>query len=410
MMAVLIRELGNETSQAGLEFIITHRVHIMVEGHELVRIKFLVVQLRLEDELVVCRYGGVLFGKEFFIKLLAWAKSRDDYAASSVTVVLDEALGEIVDLHGLSHVEDHDLPSLRHGSRLEDETDGFGDGHEVADDVLMCDCYRDAGMDLVDEQRKHRTTAAEDVAEPDGDDLRPAAREHRGDQLDHPFGSPHDVGRVHCLVGGDDHDLANAAVPCGGEDVVRTGNVRADDLVRLPLAHGHMLVGGGMVDDVRSELPEDPLDLGGVPYVAQDRDDGVVYLLLESSEAQAGIMKTGFVYVYHDKTPYAESDELSAYLAADGAAGARDEDDLVTYHGLDRRLVYLDERTPQKIRVVKVPQVYLPGTLLHLVQRRDDLHVCAVVLGGIDGLVEIVLRQVGYADDDRLDLMLSYLV
>ena len=165
-----------------------------------------------------------------------------------------------------------------------------------------------------------------------------------------------------------------------------------------------------MISSGWSELPEDPLDLGGVPYVAQDRDDGVVYLLLESSEAQAGIMKTGFVYVYHDKTPYAESDELSADLAADGAAGARDEDDLVTYHGLDRRLVYLDERTPQKIRVVKVPQVYLPGTLLHLVQRRDDLHVCAIVLGGIDGLVEIVLRQVGYADDDRLDLMLSYLV
>ena len=174
----------------------------MVEGHELVRIELLVVQLRLEDELVVCRYGGILFGKEFFIKLLAGTQPGDDYAASSVTVVLDEALGEVVDLHRLSHVEDHDLPTLCHGSCLEDETDGFGDGHEVADDVLMCDCYRDAGVDLVDEQRKHRTSAAEDVAEPDGDNFRPAAREHRGDQLDHPLGCSHDIGRVHGLVGG----------------------------------------------------------------------------------------------------------------------------------------------------------------------------------------------------------------
>lgn len=220
MVAVLVRELGNETSQSGLELIITHRVHIMVEGHELVRIELLVVQLRLEDELVVCRYGGVLLGKELLVELLTGTQSGDDYAASSVTVVLDETLGKVVYLHGLSHVEDHDLPTLRHGSRLEDETDGFGDGHEVADDVLMCDCYRDAGMDLVDEQRKHRTTAAEDVAEPDGDDLRTAAREHRGDQLDHPLGSPHDIGRVHGLVGGDDHDLANAVVPCRREDVV----------------------------------------------------------------------------------------------------------------------------------------------------------------------------------------------
>ena len=55
MVAVLVRELGNEISKSGLELIITHRVHIMVEGHELVRIELLVVQLRLEDELVACR-------------------------------------------------------------------------------------------------------------------------------------------------------------------------------------------------------------------------------------------------------------------------------------------------------------------------------------------------------------------
>ncbi len=54
---------------------------------------------------------------------------------------------------------------------MENERNGFGDGHEVASDVFVGDGDWPAVFDLLEEERDDGAVAAEDVAEADGDEV-----------------------------------------------------------------------------------------------------------------------------------------------------------------------------------------------------------------------------------------------
>ena len=101
-----------------------------------------------------------------------------------------------------SHVEDEDLAALGEAARLDDETRGFGDGHEVALDIGMGNRHRAACGDLALEHGDDAAVGTEHVAEAN-------RREHGlrssgvvlDDHFPKAFGSPHDRRRVHCLIG-----------------------------------------------------------------------------------------------------------------------------------------------------------------------------------------------------------------
>ena len=53
-------------------------VYCVIELDEFILFKLMVIQLRLEYKLVICRDCGVLFCKKFFIELLARAEAGDN--------------------------------------------------------------------------------------------------------------------------------------------------------------------------------------------------------------------------------------------------------------------------------------------------------------------------------------------
>ena len=57
--------------------------------------------------------------------------------AYAVARQLNHALGQIKDLDGLAHIQHEDLSARPHGTRLHDQLCGFGDCHEVANDIRV---------------------------------------------------------------------------------------------------------------------------------------------------------------------------------------------------------------------------------------------------------------------------------
>ncbi len=68
----------------------------------------------------------------------------------------------------LPHVEDEDLATMPHGSRLQHELNGFGDGHEESPDVGICYRNRTTHLNLPLEERHNASPAAKDIPEPHG--------------------------------------------------------------------------------------------------------------------------------------------------------------------------------------------------------------------------------------------------
>ena len=92
--------------------------------------------------------GGLVAMEEFFEEFFAGAEAGEGDADASGFAVFgdfqageaDHLLGKVDDLDGFAHVEDEDAAAAgvgggvgdAHGGGLEDEADGFADGHEVA--------------------------------------------------------------------------------------------------------------------------------------------------------------------------------------------------------------------------------------------------------------------------------------
>ena len=70
------------------------------------------------------------------------------------------------------------------------------------------------------------------------------------DQFGQPFGRAHDAAWRRGLVGRDEHE-ARAGLLAGRDDVGRAEHVGADGRAHVAFHHRHVLVGGGVEDDVR---------------------------------------------------------------------------------------------------------------------------------------------------------------
>jgi len=93
-----------------------------------------------------------------------------DVAVGFEAVELYHFAGHVVDFDGASHVEDEDVAARAHGTGLEDEVAGFGDGHEVAGDFFVGNGDGAVVFDLFAEEWDDRSVGAEDVAEAGGDE------------------------------------------------------------------------------------------------------------------------------------------------------------------------------------------------------------------------------------------------
>ena len=195
------------------------------------------------------------------------------------------APGQMSDFDGFSHVEDVDFSAAAHGAGLQDEAAGFGDGHEVADDVGVGDGDGAAVGDLFAEARDDAAVAAQDVAEAGGGVACVAVAAAAGVQfgvegLDVHFGGAlggaHDVGGVDGFVGADHDELPDVVFEGEFGDVDGAADVGDDAFAGVFFDEGDVFVGGGVEDDVWVVLGDDVFAALAVADVGHDGQDGDV--------------------------------------------------------------------------------------------------------------------------------------
>ena len=115
-------------------------------------------------DLFVFRWQCIFFRcQQFFIELFARTETGIfdlDILARDKACQFDHAACQIGDLHRGSHIEDEDFVSFAHKGGFQNQAAGFGDRHEIADDVGMGDGQRTAFCQLFAETRNDGTVAA----------------------------------------------------------------------------------------------------------------------------------------------------------------------------------------------------------------------------------------------------------
>ena len=146
---------------------------------------------------------------EFFKEFLARAYPREsdlDVFTRTKTAEGNQFLGQVHDLDGLTHIQHKDLSPLAHGSGLQDQLTGFGNGHKVTLHVRMGYGHRSAFDDLFLEDRYHGSVRSQDIAKPHGDEVTLTGPAEVLDvEFRHALARAHDTGGIDGLVRAD-HD------------------------------------------------------------------------------------------------------------------------------------------------------------------------------------------------------------
>ena len=156
-----------------------HDCHIIVGEGELIEV-FLVLACQLIRILTNLGYHDLW--------MMGWNRSflivqnfLEEFLSISESNVLDvdaiysrkgyHTLCQIGDADWLAHIEDENLASLTHGSRLQYQLAGFWNEHEETDDVRMGDSDRTAHRYLLLEDWNNGTVTSQDIAESCGNEL-----------------------------------------------------------------------------------------------------------------------------------------------------------------------------------------------------------------------------------------------
>ena len=166
---------------------------------------------------------------------------------------VNQVARQIDDLHRLTHVEHQHLAALANHRRLQHQACGFGDGHEVTNDVGVRHGDGPTARNLLFEFGDHAAAAAQHIAKTHGHEPRAAMRlrERGDDHLGRPLGCTHDIGRVDSLVGADEHKaLCPAFAGSQGRVVGAQGVVAQCRLCVMVFHQGHMFVGCSMENNL----------------------------------------------------------------------------------------------------------------------------------------------------------------
>ena len=298
----------------------------------------------------------------FLIQLFSWAQARIlnfNILVRFEAGEADQVPGQGVDLHRLAHIQDEDLSALGVGASLHHQAHRLRDGHEIADDVRMGHGHGAALLNLAAEQGDDGAVGTQDVSEADrhklgpdiledgagavligvfeahvGKELRnfrgPARLDHGVEGLDdhlaQALAGAHDVGGVHGLIRGDQHE-ALAAVDHGGVGgFIGADGVVLDGFAGAVLHKGHVLMGRGVIDDLGPVGIEDLENSPAVPHGADQRHQvqGRIFPL----QLQLDLVGAVFIDIKDDQLLRIVGGDLPAELRSDAAAAARHQDAL----------------------------------------------------------------------------------
>ena len=205
---------------------------------------------------------------------------------------------------------------------MQHQPHGFGDGHEVPDDLRVGDRQRPAAGDLFLEARDDRAVRAQHVAEAHGlvADLLGGYVERLAIGFGRPLRRAHDVGRIDRLVGRDHHAGRRAGRQRRIGDVAGAEQVGLDRLQRIRLDQRHVLQRRGMEDDVRLELLEHQIDARAVAHVDDAGFDAHRFEFLAQLHVER--IEVELRAVGDDQPARRQQRDLPAQFRTDRAAGA----------------------------------------------------------------------------------------
>lgn len=350
-------------------------------------------------------FGGLvifLVQKKLFIELLAGAQTAVDNFFPAGAVEADHLFRQVFDFDRLSHVQDEELSALGNGYRLENQGSCLGDRHEKADDVRMGDSDRSALFNLLFEDGNDRSVGAQDVSEADRHEFGFVLGNRGDDDLRQALAGAHDVGGVHRLVGGDQDKAPDVALRGHFRGLIGAKDVVQDCLLAALLHEGHVLVGGGVDDNVRLIPAHDPPEGFLIPDGAHLQDHGIGHelsvLLFQFEEEVVHVVLGDIV---KDKLFRGKGQDLAAELGSDGSASAGDHDGFAGEVFLNLCHVQVLLRPTQK-----VGDVHFPG-LRAFTGARIEEHMQSCSDTGVQEVCDIPLRG-SYGDDDLIDVFFFY--
>src|SRR5690554_2700224 len=186
---------------------------------------------------------------------------------------MNHLAGKVGDSNWFTHIQHKHLTTLPHTARLKHQLTGFGDGHEVANNILVSHRYRPAIANLVTEQWYNRARRPQHIAKAHhrkhsaGLPLGKALKH----QLRHAFGRPHHIGGAHRLIGRNQNKALNARSNRRLSRMEGTEHIVLHPLNHIVLNQRHVLIGRRVIYRLNAKGPHHCLTAATMGYAAQHR-------------------------------------------------------------------------------------------------------------------------------------------
>ncbi|MCY1175079.1 hypothetical protein D9M73_153010 [compost metagenome] len=136
--------------------------------------------------------------------------------------------------------------------RVQNQVNRILERHQEACHVRVSDGQRLTALQLIDEQRDHRTTGCHDVTVAGCANHRACRRNHprfgNHQLFSHGLGNAHGIDWVYCFVGTEYDNALHARSNSRIQNVLGTHDVGTHGFHRVKLAGRHLLQGGGVED------------------------------------------------------------------------------------------------------------------------------------------------------------------
>src|SRR5215469_5261630 len=126
-------------------------------------------------------------------------------------------------------------------------------------------------FDLIQETRHDAALSAKHIAQPDRCHLAFGRAHLHYNQLGYSLGRSHDACRIHCFIRGKHHKSSTAMLERGTYEIVGPYHIVSDSRLRLALELGHVLVCGGVEDDIGRRIVEYPVEELRIADIAEHR-------------------------------------------------------------------------------------------------------------------------------------------
>src|SRR5690554_5683699 len=222
----------------------------------------------------------VIANQQFFIQFLTRAQAGVDNLYIAVRIILgflfkahqvNHLAGKVGNSYRLPHIQHKHLTTLPHTARLKHQLTGFGDGHEVANNILVSHRYRPAIANLVTEQWYNRARRPQHIA-------KAHHRKHRTGlslgqalkhQLRYALGRPHHIGGAHRLIGRNQNKALNTRSNRRLSRMEGTKHIVLHPLNHIVLNQRYMLVRCRMINRLNTKGPHHRLTPATMGCAAQ---------------------------------------------------------------------------------------------------------------------------------------------